>query len=78
MATVQLFSGGLTKIDAEGQWTGIYKQAISGPVQLTVDGLAGDMQADRRVHGPGSQPRHPRQRAGDRAPAGRDRRLVVP
>src|SRR5437867_1743706 len=29
----------------------IDKQPVSGPVQLTREGLAGDAQADRRVHG---------------------------
>ena len=51
MATVQLFSGGLTRIDEQGQWTGIYKQAVAGPVAVSFVGLAGDVQADRRVHG---------------------------
>ncbi|WP_313951565.1 MOSC domain-containing protein, partial [Accumulibacter sp.] len=48
---VLLFAGGLTRIDDHGQATGIYKQAIMGPVDLGVEGLAGDVQADRRVHG---------------------------
>lgn len=51
MATVQLFIGGLTRIAAHGQSTGIYKSAVAGPLDLTVDGLRGDAQADRRVHG---------------------------
>lgn len=51
MATVQLFCGGLTRIDAQGQWTGIYKQAVAGPVVVSCAGLTGDVQADRRVHG---------------------------
>lgn len=51
MSGVSLFSGGLTRIDEHGQATGIYKTAISGPVRLTGEGLAGDVQADRRVHG---------------------------
>lgn len=51
MTDVVLFTGGLTRIDDHGQSTGIYKQAISGPVHLGFEGLAGDVQADRRVHG---------------------------
>lgn len=51
MSTVQLFAGGLTRIDQHGQWTGIYKRLLAGPQRLSVTGLAGDVQADRRVHG---------------------------
>jgi len=51
MSGVHLFVGGLTRIDDQGQSTGIWKQAISGPVELGIEGLAGDVQADRRVHG---------------------------
>lgn len=50
MSTVTLFSGGLTRLDAHGQWSGIYKQPIA-TAQLTAEGLSGDRQADRRVHG---------------------------
>lgn len=51
MAGVQLFIGGLTRIDEHGQSTGIYKRAVGGPLDLAADGLRGDVQADRRVHG---------------------------
>ncbi|HCZ15525.1 MAG TPA: MOSC domain-containing protein [Candidatus Accumulibacter sp.] len=51
MAEVLLFSGGLTRIDDRGQSTGIWKCAVAGPVRLGCEGLAGDVQADRRVHG---------------------------
>ena len=47
----ELFSGGLTRLDDQGQATGIYKKAITGPVRLGFQGLDGDVQADRRVHG---------------------------
>ena len=47
----ELFSGGLTRLDDQGQATGIYKKAITGPVRLGFQGLDGDIQADRRVHG---------------------------
>jgi len=51
MASVQLFIGGLTRIPEHGQSTGIYKCTVAGPLDLAADGLRGDVQADRRVHG---------------------------
>jgi MOSC domain-containing protein YiiM len=51
MTTVQLFIGGLTRLDDEGQSTGIYKQRVEGSIRLGIEGFAGDVQADRRVHG---------------------------
>lgn len=51
MASVQLFIGGLTRIDEHGQSTGIFKHAVAEPLDLAADGLRGDVQADRRVHG---------------------------
>jgi MOSC domain-containing protein YiiM len=51
MTTVQRFIGGLTRLDDEGQSTGIYKQRVEGSIQLGNEGFFGDMQADRRVHG---------------------------
>ena len=51
MTSVRLFIGGLTRIDEHGQWTGIYKHEVGAPLLLSFDGLAGDFQADRRVHG---------------------------
>lgn len=51
MTTVQLFIGGLTRLDDEGQSTGIYKQRVEGSIRLGSEGFAGDVQADRRVHG---------------------------
>lgn len=48
---VQIFIGGLTRLDDEGQSTGIYKKRISGPLHLGPEGFDGDVQADRRVHG---------------------------
>lgn len=35
----------------DGTASGIYKNAVSGPCTLHREGLAGDRQADRRVHG---------------------------
>lgn len=51
MSEIMLFSGGLTRIDEHGQSTGIYKKPVAGAIELGREGLAGDMQADRRVHG---------------------------
>lgn len=51
MTEIALFRGGLTRIDEHGQSTGIYKKPVAGPVELGFAGLAGDVQADRRVHG---------------------------
>jgi MOSC domain-containing protein YiiM len=35
----------------DGRPTGIFKTAVNGPVQIGPEGLIGDVQADRRVHG---------------------------
>lgn len=51
MTAIRLFIGGLTRIDNAGQSTGIYKHPAAGPILLGPAGLAGDVQADRRVHG---------------------------
>jgi MOSC domain-containing protein YiiM len=51
MTQIMLFSGGLTRIEEHGQSTGIYKKPVIGPIELSFAGLAGDIQADRRVHG---------------------------
>lgn len=48
---VRLFAGGITRLQPEGEPSGIYKHALAGPVWLGREGLAGDVQADRRVHG---------------------------
>lgn len=34
-----------------GSWSAIAKQVVGGPVQVYAEGLAGDEQGDRRVHG---------------------------
>ena len=46
-----LFVGGLRPLPPEGQQTGMFKSAVTGPVAVTREGLAGDRQGDRRVHG---------------------------
>jgi MOSC domain-containing protein YiiM len=46
-----VFVGTRQALQPEGQPTGIYKRAVAGRVELGGNGLAGDVQADRRVHG---------------------------
>ena len=74
MSEIALFAGGLTRIDEHGQSTGIYKAPITGPMQLAFDGLVGDVQADRRVHGGPEKALHQYavdnyRRLGERLPA---------
>lgn len=49
--TVTLYTGSPRYIGDEGQFSAIWKTPVDGPVRITKDGLAGDAQADRRVHG---------------------------
>jgi len=51
MADVSLFIGGIRPLPESGRPTGIYKQAVSTPLELGPEGFVGDQQADRRVHG---------------------------
>lgn len=51
MAHISLFIGGIRPLPESGRPTGIYKQAVTGPLELGVEGFVGDQQADRRVHG---------------------------
>ena len=46
-----VYAGSVRPLPPEGHPSGIFKQAIAGPVLLGADGLSGDEQADRRVHG---------------------------
>jgi MOSC domain-containing protein YiiM len=46
-----LFAGGIGFLELEGQRSGIFKQRIDGPVRVETQGIVGDEQADRRVHG---------------------------
>lgn len=46
-----VFAGGVRPLPPEGHPSGIVKEAVAGPVLLGPLGLAGDAQADRRVHG---------------------------
>lgn len=51
MAKISLFIGGVRPLPESGRPTGMYKQPVSGPLQLGPEGFIGDQQADRRVHG---------------------------
>lgn len=46
-----VFAGSVRPLPPEGHPSGIVKEAVAGPVPLGPLGLAGDAQADRRVHG---------------------------
>ena len=48
---VKIYLGGLRPLPPENQPTGIFKREQHGPVWLGREGLAGDAQGDRRVHG---------------------------
>lgn len=51
MSATMFFLGGIRPLPPENQPTGIFKREVEGPVWLGREGLAGDAQADRRVHG---------------------------
>lgn len=46
-----VFVGELRPLPPEGQLTGIFKTPVDVPVAVGSEGLAGDRQGDRRVHG---------------------------
>ncbi len=46
-----LFAGGVQPMPGDGRPTAILKQPVSGRVAVGREGLQGDRQADRRVHG---------------------------
>lgn len=46
-----VYVGALRPLPPEGQQTGIFKSLVIGPVAVTREGLVGDHQGDRRVHG---------------------------
>lgn len=48
---IQIFLGGIRPLPPDNQPTGIFKQEVVMPVWVGREGLAGDAQADRRVHG---------------------------
>lgn len=47
----KIFLGGLRPLPPEGILSGIVKEALTGPVTLGPEGLAGDQQGDRQHHG---------------------------
>lgn len=51
MAHISLFIGGIRPLPESGRPSGIYKQAVKQALSIGIEGLAGDQQADRRVHG---------------------------
>ena len=46
-----LFAGGTGYLESEGHRSGIFKRRVAGPVRVEAQGIVGDEQADRRVHG---------------------------
>jgi MOSC domain-containing protein YiiM len=51
MANVSLFIGDIRPLPDSGRPTGMYKQPVTAPLALGLEGFVGDHQADRRVHG---------------------------
>lgn len=49
--TVTLYTGSPRYIGDEGRFSAIWKEPLAGSVHIGKEGLAGDVQADRRVHG---------------------------
>ena len=50
-SSTRLFMGGIRPLPPENRPTGIFKHEVVMPAWLGKEGLAGDAQADRRVHG---------------------------
>ncbi len=46
-----LFTGTLAVLENDGATTGLYKQPVNAPRWLGAQGIAGDVQADRKHHG---------------------------
>ncbi|MDP1610119.1 MAG: MOSC domain-containing protein [Sulfuritalea sp.] len=53
-----LYAGQVAQLAGDSRSSAIVKTAVSGPRLLTVEGLAGDAQADRRAHGGGGKALH--------------------
>jgi MOSC domain-containing protein YiiM len=51
MHRIILFTGALATLPGSGRPTGMYKRPVTAPLHLGAEGFAGDLQADRRVHG---------------------------
>ena len=48
---IAFFAGAVRPMPGDGRPTAIFKQPVNGPVQIGIEGLVNDAQADRRVHG---------------------------
>lgn len=46
-----IYAGGVTHLEPEGRPSGIIKQRLTGAIRIGPEGIDGDVQADRRVHG---------------------------
>jgi MOSC domain-containing protein YiiM len=46
-----VFAGGIGFLEGDGRPSGIFKRPVTGRVRIDAAGIAGDEQADRRVHG---------------------------
>jgi MOSC domain-containing protein YiiM len=51
MAKVSIFIGQVQALPVSGRPTAMYKTQVQGPIELGVEGFAGDQHADLRVHG---------------------------
>ena len=51
MAKVSFFIGQVQALPVSGRPTAMYKTQVQGPIELGVEGFAGDQYADLRVHG---------------------------
>jgi MOSC domain-containing protein YiiM len=51
MAKVSLFIGQVQSLPVSGRPTAMYKKQVQGPIDLGVEGFAGDQHADLRAHG---------------------------
>jgi MOSC domain-containing protein YiiM len=51
MAHVSLFIGQVQPLPVSGRPTAMYKTSVQAPIELGVEGFAGDQHADLRVHG---------------------------
>lgn len=58
MNAARLFAGGIRPLPPDNRPTGMFKREVEMPLWLGAEGLAGDAQADRRVHGGPEQALH--------------------
>jgi MOSC domain-containing protein YiiM len=50
-AIAAVFAGGTVRLDPDGRESGIVKTPVRGRIAVDAQGLAGDVQCDRRAHG---------------------------